>query len=201
MNSITLLLHVIALTLMFWQSHSSCDVRGPIKRSANRQHTSGGKLGSSFGRILHEADEISTETIRIYNIPYVRLVDYSDTQVYYVEFEEADAEEILQSEFADRLSSQWYQAIIEMATEYVEFTELMDTQWRDKMWADIWVKYLSSISHDLQIYLSYTFLPVNCREEIFSNLIHLTRKDFKAFLNIIDDKWNEKLNKNDVRGK
>ncbi|GAB68674.1 hypothetical protein PCYB_141010 [Plasmodium cynomolgi strain B] len=198
MNSITLLLHVIALTFLFWQSDSLCDMRGPIKRSPNRQHISGGKLGSSFGRILHEADEISTESFRNSNIPYVRLIDYSDSHVYYVQFEEADAGEILQSEFADKLSRQWYEAITEMASEYVEFTELMNVQWRDKMWTDIWVKYLSSISHDLQIYLSYTFLPINCREEIFNNLVHLTRKDFKAFLNIIDDKWNEKLNNNDV---
>ncbi|CAA9990610.1 Plasmodium exported protein, unknown function [Plasmodium knowlesi strain H] len=202
MNSITLLLHVIALTFVFWQFDSLWDMRGPIKRPANRQHISGGKLGSSFGRILHEADEASTETPSNYSVPYVRLVDYSDSNVYYAQLEEADgdanADDILQYEFANNLNKQLSKDIIEMASEYLDFTEMMDTQWRDKMWTDIWVKYLSSIIQDLQKYISYTFLPINSREQMYNNLMHLTRNDFKSFLNTIDEKWNEKLNKNDV---
>ncbi|KJP90147.1 hypothetical protein AK88_00316 [Plasmodium fragile] len=198
MNYITPLLHVIALTFTFWQSDSLCDIKGPIEHAANRQHINGVKLGSSFGRILHEAAEISTETYRNYNIPYMRLVDYSDSHVHDVQLEEEDAENIQQFELADKISRELYDAVVEMASEYVDFTELMDVKWRDKMWNDIWVKYLSSIIHDLQVCLSYTFLPVNSREQIFNNLIHLTREDFQAFLKVIDKKWNEKLNGNDV---
>ncbi|EUD64021.1 hypothetical protein C922_05596 [Plasmodium inui San Antonio 1] len=196
MNSITLLLNIIALFFTFWQSDSSCDIRGPFKRSIHTQHISGGKLDPRVGRILHEADETSTETFSNSNIPYVTLVDSSDSYIDYVQLHEVEAEDIIQSEFLQKLSSQWYGAIIEMASEYVDFTELMDAQWRNKMWTDIWVKYLSRISHDLDIYFSYTFLPISCKQEIFNNLLCLTRDDFKAFLSTIDDKWNEELNKN-----
>ncbi|ANQ09917.1 Uncharacterized protein PCOAH_00037320 [Plasmodium coatneyi] len=202
MNLITLLLHVIALTFMFWQSDSLWGMRGPIKRSANRQHISGGELGSSFGRILHEADEVSTEIPMNYTIVYVRIIGYSNPNVYYNdEFDEAEAEEIQQFEFTNKLNRRLNKAIREMASEYADFTQFMDVQWRDKMWSDVWFKYLTSIIQDLQKYLSCTYLPISCVDQISNNLIYLTKKDFKAFLEIVDDKWNEKLNNNDVRGR
>ncbi|SBT57455.1 Plasmodium exported protein, unknown function [Plasmodium ovale wallikeri] len=92
-------------------------------------------------------------------------------------------------EFVKNCEETFDEVFMNMANEYVQFTNDMNHAWCDKMWETRWCKYAQSLHNDIINYINDDTLSVNEKREIFQLLMTWSKNDFKYFLNLIKEEW------------
>ncbi|KAI4834565.1 hypothetical protein MKS88_005239 [Plasmodium brasilianum] len=197
MNIVRLLLHVIAVTFVIWKSHSCYDMKDPIKYSVNKKNILERTIERKFSRILSSVENISNLNDEDCEVPYIRYIDDSDSEEDEPLSDEED-KKIIDYQFSEKVDKKYGLLFVDMRNKYIEFTELMDTKWRNKMWNEKWFKYLKTLYYDLHKYIVRSNLPISSRDCIFLRLLRLIQDDFKMFLNWVDAEWNKKLNQSKI---
>ncbi|CAI7717870.1 Plasmodium exported protein, unknown function [Plasmodium vivax] len=202
MNVVMLLLNVVALVLVFWQPLCSHDLKRPVSRPSDRCKQAGKRAervleaehASPFeecGQLFGQEDEEMDNYVTLISTYPVHNVDYDEQQIE----QQNNLNDIEFEELFNRVNTLWNETVENMVNEYITYTDShhMEIHWRDEMWNQRWYKYLESIHADLNKFINDENLSFETRENVAEDLLFWANDDFKWFLNIVKEEWDNKI--------
>ncbi|CAA9986277.1 Plasmodium exported protein, unknown function [Plasmodium knowlesi strain H] len=206
MNTVMLVLNVVALVLVLWQSPFSYDLNAPSDGYKQTEKRAERILEAEHVSPLEESGELyGEEGDDMYN--YITLFSVNQTNNSQEEEEEEEAqpqteqqailEEFAFDELFHKVNNNWNQTVENMVHQYVAYTDgyNMEVTWRDEMWNEGWYKYLESIHADLNKFLNDESLSLEARECVAEDLLYWANDDFNSFLNIVKEEWDKETTK------
>ncbi|EUD64298.1 hypothetical protein C922_05313 [Plasmodium inui San Antonio 1] len=202
MNIVMLVLNIVALVLVLWQSLCSYDFQCHVSRPSHGCKQTGKRADRILeaehmsaleenGQLFGEQDEeMENHVTLILNYPMIN----AEHEELYTD-EQNDLDEIEFHNLINRVNILWNEAVENMIKEYVTYTDNhhMEIPWRNEMWTQAWDKYLESIHADLNKFLNDDSLSLQTRENIANNLLYSVNDDFKWFLDIVKEEWDKEM--------
>ncbi|KEG00732.1 Plasmodium exported protein, unknown function [Plasmodium vinckei vinckei] len=93
--------------------------------------------------------------------------------------------------------NQIFLTMFELYNSYTDDNNITDNQWKCMMWNDIWYKYLEILISDISEIIqnpSYSMMDI---QPIFYEYMNHSINDFSTFLEIIQNEWELKLQRED----
>ncbi|ANQ05911.1 Uncharacterized protein PCOAH_00003870 [Plasmodium coatneyi] len=205
MNTVMLVMNVVALIFAFWQPPFSYDMSPPSDACKRREKRAERILEAQrltpmeeTGLLFAEGDEDMYNYITLFSIYPTHNVDQGEAPQ---ETEQTEQQNNTNNtdfnELYTRVSNNWNQTVQNMVNQYVAYTDgyFMDVTWRDEMWNRGWYVYLESIHADLNRFLNDETLSLEARECVSQDLLYWANDDFGWFLNLVKEEWDIELMK------